>query len=85
MKHMYSVHRLIGHWKDRLGYELGHNYVVVGWSVHFVLMRYWVFFVFIFLKNVFYRNIFSIEHFTNLYPYRPASWRQGACRQLAGR
>ena len=38
---MYSVHRLIGHWKDRLGYELGHNYVVVGWSVHFVLMRYW--------------------------------------------
>ena len=25
-----------------------------------------------FLKNVFYRNIFSVPHFTVLYPYCPA-------------
>ena len=30
-KNIYSVH--IGHWKDHLGYELGHSYVVLGWFV----------------------------------------------------
>ena len=30
------------------------------------------FFIFIFLKNIFYINIFSVSHFTVLYPYRPA-------------
>ena len=29
-------------------------------------------FFFIFLKNVFYKNIFSVSHFTVLYLYRPA-------------
>ena len=31
-----------------------------------------VFYIFIFFKIVFYRNIFSVSQFTVLYPYRPA-------------
>ena len=30
------------------------------------------FFIFIFFKIIFYRNIFSVSQFTSLYPYRPA-------------
>ena len=43
------------------------------------------FFIFIFFKIVFYRNIFSISQFTGLYPYRLAEGRQGAYRPSAGR
>ena len=35
-----------------------------------------VFYIFIFFKIVFYRNIFSVSQFTGLYPYRPAGGRQ---------
>ena len=35
------------------------------------------FFILYFLKNIFYRNIFSVSHFTVLYPYHPAGGRQG--------
>ena len=31
-----------------------------------------VFSIFIFFKNIFYRNIFLVSQFTVLYPYRPA-------------
>ena len=31
-----------------------------------------VFYIFIFFKIIFYRNIFSVSQFTGLYPYRPA-------------
>ena len=31
-----------------------------------------VFSIFIFFKNIFYRNIFSVSHFIILYPYRSA-------------
>ena len=34
------------------------------------------FFIFIFFKIVFYRNIFLVLQFTGLYPYRPAGGRQ---------
>ena len=43
------------------------------------------FFIFIFLKIIFYKNIFSVSQFTGLYPYRPAGGRQGAYRPSAGR
>jgi len=48
-----------------------------------------VFFIFIFLENIFYRNIFSISQFTVLYPYRPAGGlppgRGPAARQGGGK
>ena len=44
-----------------------------------------VFYIFIFFKIIFYRNIFSVSQFTDLYPYRPTGGRQGACRPAAGR
>jgi len=44
-----------------------------------------VFFIFIFFKIVFYKNIFSVLQFTGLYPYRPAGGRQGAGRPAGGR
>jgi len=34
------------------------------------------FFIFIFFKIIFYKNIFSILQFTGLYPYCPAEGRQ---------
>ena len=40
------------------------------------------FFIFIFLENIFYRNIFSISQFTALYPCRPAEARQGLICKL---
>ena len=40
------------------------------------------FFIFIFLENIFYRNIFSISQFTVLYPCRPAGGRQGLICKL---
>ena len=36
-----------------------------------------VFSIFIFFKNVFYRNIFLVSQFTVLYPYRPAGGAWG--------
>ena len=33
---------------------------------------FWCVFIFIFFKIIFYINIFSVSHFTVLYPYRPA-------------
>ena len=43
------------------------------------------FFIFIFFKIIFYRNIFLILQFTGLYPYCPAEGRQGAYRPARGR
>jgi len=43
-----------------------------------------VFFIFIFFKKQFYRNIFLVLNFTVLYPYRPAGGRQGAYRPAGG-
>ena len=34
-----------------------------------------VFSIFLFFKNIFYRNIFLVSQFTVLYPYRPADGR----------
>ena len=36
-------------------------------------------------KNVFYRNIFSVSHFTVLYPYRPAGGGRGPTTRQEGR
>jgi hypothetical protein len=40
------------------------------------------FFIFIFLKIVFYRNIFLVSQFTGLYPYRPSAGRAAPCRAV---
>ena len=37
-----------------------------------------------FLKIFFYKNIFSVSHFTVLYPYRPVGGRQGAYHPAGG-
>ena len=42
------------------------------------------FFIFIFLKIVFYRNIFSVSQFTGLYPYRPSGGGRGPTACLRG-
>ena len=43
------------------------------------------FFIFIFFISVFYKNIFSIWKFTEVYPGRPAAGRPGPGRPAAGR
>ena len=43
------------------------------------------FFIFIFFKIIFYRNIFSISQFTGLYPYRPAGGAGPTARLRGGR
>ena len=43
------------------------------------------FFIFIFFISVFYKNIFSIWKFTEIYPGRPAAGRLGPGRPAAGR
>ena len=43
------------------------------------------FFIFIFFISVFYKNIFSIWNFTEIYPGRPAAGRPGLGRPAAGR
>jgi len=42
------------------------------------------FFIFIFFISVFYKNIFSIWKFTEVYPGRPAAGRPGPGRPAAG-
>ena len=42
------------------------------------------FFIFIFLKIIFYRNIFSVSQFTGLYPYCPAGGGRGPTACLRG-
>ena len=43
------------------------------------------FLIFIFFISVFYKNIFSIWKFTEIYPGRPAAGRPGPGRPAAGR
>ena len=43
------------------------------------------FFIFIFFISIFYKNIFSIWKFTEIYPGRPAAGRPGPGRPAAGR
>ena len=43
------------------------------------------YFIFIFFISVFYKNIFSIWKFTEIYPGRPAAGRPGPGRPAAGR
>ena len=43
------------------------------------------FFIFIFFISVFYKNIFSIWKFTEIYPGRPVAGRPGPGRPTAGR
>ena len=44
-----------------------------------------VFFIYLFIIFVFYKNIFSIWKFTGIYPGRPAAGRPGPGRPAAGR
>ena len=64
---------------------MGHRRAAAGHAKGRALRREAFFFIFIFFKIVFYRNIFSISQFTGLYPYRPTGGRQGAYRPSAGR
>ena len=43
------------------------------------------FFIFLFFISVFYKNIFSIWKFIEVYPGRPAAGRPGPGRPAAGR
>jgi hypothetical protein len=51
---------------------------ILGWAAVIFGKDYdRVFYIFIFFKIIFYRNIFSVSQFTGLYPYRPAGGGRG--------
>jgi len=62
------------------------SFVYLPGTAHCGVLAQGVIFIFIFLENIFYRNIFSISQFTVLYLYRPAGGGRGpAARQGGGR